>query len=198
MQNKLIAEALGTFTLALAVLTSIQMGGAMVATPVLAGLVLALFVYTIGSKSGSHINPAVTLGLWSINKIKTNDAITYIVAQILGALVAFGVASTLMDSAPTLGMAPESMSVFIAELIGALLFGFGIAAVVYGKVRDDMSGMVIGGSLLLGIMLAAGLGSAGIINPAVALALGSLNLSYALGSIVGAVLGMNLYKRIIM
>ena len=145
MQNKLIAEALGTFTLALAVLTSIQMGGAMVATPVLAGLVLALFVYTIGSKSGSHINPAVTLGLWSINKIKTNDAVAYIVAQILGALVAFGVASTLMDSAPTLGMAPESMSVFIAELIGALLFGFGIAAVVYGKVRDDMSGMVIGG-----------------------------------------------------
>ena len=197
MQNKLIAEAFGTFTLALAVLASIQMGGAMVATPVIAALVLALFVYTIGSKSGSHINPAVTLGLWSINKIKTNDAIAYIVAQVLGALVAFGVASTLMDSAPTLGMVPESMSIFVAELVGAVLFGFGIAAVVHGKVRDDMSGMVIGGSLLLGLMLAVGLGSAGILNPAVAVALGSLNLSYALGSIVGAVLGMNLYKRFI-
>ncbi len=197
MQNKLIAEAFGTFTLALVVLTSIQMGGAMVATPILAALVLGLFVYTIGSKSGSHINPAVTLGLWSIDKIKTNDAIAYIVAQVLGALVAFGVASTLMDSAPTLGMAPESMSVFIAELIGAVLFGFGIAAVVHGKVRDDMSGMVIGGSLLLGIMLAVGLGSSGILNPAVAVALGTLNLSYALGAIVGVVLGMNLYKRII-
>ena len=197
MQNKLIAEAFGTFTLALAVLASIQMGGAMVATPVIAALVLVLFVYTIGSKSGSHINPAVTLGLWSINKIKTNDAIAYIVAQVLGALVAFGVASTLMDSAPTLGMVPESMSIFVAELVGAVLFGFGIAAVVHGKVRDDMSGMVIGGSLLLGLMLAVGLGSAGILNPAVAVALGSLNLSYALGSIVGAVLGMNLYKRFI-
>jgi glycerol uptake facilitator-like aquaporin len=197
MQNKLFAEAFGTFTLALAVITSIHLGGVAVATPVLAGLVLALFVYTIGSKSGAHINPAVTLGLWSISKIKTGDAISYIVAQVLGALIAFGVASTLIGTSGTLGMAPESMSVFVAELIGATLFAFGIAAVVHGKVRDDMSGIVIGGSLLLGIMLAAGLGSAGILNPAVAVALGSLNLSYALGSIVGAVLGMNLYKRFI-
>jgi hypothetical protein len=60
-----------------------------------------------------------------------------------------------------------------------------------------MSGIVIGGSLLLGITLAAGLGSAGIVNPAVALALGSLNLSYALGSIAGAMLGFNFYKYLI-
>jgi glycerol uptake facilitator-like aquaporin len=197
MQNKLIAEAFGTFTLALAVLTSVHVGGAVVATPVLAALVLGLFVYTIGSKSGCHINPAVTLGLWSINKIKTNDAVSYIVVQLLGGLVAFGAASVLLSTAPTLGMAPESMSVFIAEVIGATLFTFGIAGVVYGKVRDDMSGIVIGGSLLLGIMLAVGLGSAGILNPAVALALGALNLSYALGAILGAMLGMNLYRRFI-
>ncbi len=197
MQNKLIAEAFGTFTLALAVLASLELGGAMVATPVLAALVLGLFVYTIGGKSGCHINPAVTLALWSINKIKTKDGVMYIVAQVLGAVVAFGVASVLMKTAPTLGMAPESMTVFFAELIGATLFGFGIAAVVHGKVRDDMSGIVIGGSLLLGIMLAVGFGSAGILNPAVAVALGALNVSYALGSIVGAVLGMNLYKKFI-
>ena len=196
MQQKLIAEAFGTFALALAVLATLNSEMPAVATPVAAGLVLGLFVYTIGSKSGCHINPAVTLGLWSVNKIKTNEAVQYIVAQVLGGLIAFGLASTMLGSGIALGMAPESMNIFLAELIGAALFTFGIAGVVYGKVRDDMSGLVIGGSLLLGITIAAALGSAGILNPAVAVALGSLNLSYALGSIAGAMLGFNFYKYI--
>lgn len=194
MQQKLIAEAFGTFALALAVLATLNSEMSAVATPVAAALVLGLFVYTIGAKSGCHINPAVTLGLWSVNKIKTNEAIQYIIAQVLGGLVAFGLASAMLGSAISLGMVPESMNIFLAELIGATLFTFGIAGVVYGKVRDDMSGIVIGGSLLLGITIAAALGSAGIINPAVALALGSLNLSYALGAIFGGMLGFNFYK----
>jgi aquaporin Z len=196
MQKKLIAEALGTFTLALAVLSSLQMEASIISTPVVAALVLGLFVYTIGGTSGCHINPAVTIGLWSIGKMKVNEAVQYIVAQLLGALVAFGLASTVFDNV-SIGMAPESIPVFVAELIGAALFTFGIAGVVLGKVRDDVSGLVIGGSLLLGILLAAYFGSAGILNPAVALALGALNLSYALGSIAGAVIGMNIYKRFI-
>lgn len=197
MQNKLIAEALGTFTLALAVLANLSMEVPLVPTPVVAGLVLGLFVYTIGGKTGCHINPAVTLGLWSINKIKTNDAMGYIIAQFAGALLAYAAASSMLGSEMTLGMRPESLTIFLAEALGAFLFAFGIAGVVYGKVRDDMSGIVIGGSLLLGILLAVALGSAGILNPAVALALGYLNLSYALGAIVGAMLGMNLYRRVI-
>ena len=197
MQNKLIAEAVGTFTLAFAVLANLSMEVPLVPTPVIAGLVLGLFVYTIGGKSGSHINPAVTLGLWSINKIKTNDAISYIIAQFIGALLAYGLASSVLGSEMTLGMKPESFTIFLAETVGALIFTFGIAGVVYGKVRDGASGIVIGGSLLLGILLAVALGSAGILNPAVALALGSLNLSYALGAIVGSMLGMNLYRRVI-
>jgi glycerol uptake facilitator-like aquaporin len=194
MQQKLIAEAFGTFALALAVLATLSSELPAIATPVAAALVLGLFVYTIGAKSGCHINPAVTLGLWSINKIKTNEAIQYIVAQALGGLIAFGLVSTLLGTSVSLGMAPESMNVFLAELIGTTLFTFGIAAVVYGKVRDGMSGAVIGGSLLLGITIAAALGSAGILNPAVALALGSLNLSYAAGSVAGAMLGFNFYR----
>jgi glycerol uptake facilitator-like aquaporin len=198
MQNKLVAEAIGTFTLALAVLANLSMEAPLVPTPVVAALVLALFVYSIGARSGCHINPAVTLGLWSINKIKTNEAVSYIIVQVVGAMVAYALVSTLLDtSSMTLGMAPESMSVFLAEMIGGILFSFGIASVVSGPVHGHMSGLVIGGSLLLGILVAVALGSAGILNPAVALALGSLNLSYALGSIVGAMLGMNLYRKFI-
>ena len=195
MQQKLIAEAFGTFALALAVLTSLSMETSIIATPVIAGLVLGLFVYTIGNKSGCHINPAVTIGLWSINKVKTNDAVKYIVAQLIGALLAFGLAAAALGTKCT-GMAPESMANFLAEAVGAVFFGFGIAAVVMGKVKDDIVGLVIGGSLLLGIIIAAGFGSMGVLNPAVALTLGVFNLSYVLGEIVGVTLGMNLYRKL--
>jgi len=196
MQKKLIAEGFGTFVLSLAVLSSIQMEVAVIVTPIIAGLVLGLFVYTIGSTSGAHINPAVTVGLWSIGKIKTNEAILYVIAQVIGALIAFGVVSTFIGGV-SLSLSPESFPAFIAELIGMTIFTFGIAAVVYGKVKDEASGLVIGGSLLLGILLAVHFGSIGILNPAVALSLGSLNLSYAFGAIIGSIAGMNLYKKFI-
>ncbi len=195
MQKKLIAEALGTFVLALAVLSSLT-EAAIIPTPVLAGLVLVLFVYSIGHVSGCHINPAVTLGLWSIKKISTNDAALYIVAQAVGGMVAMLVATTLIDGLPT-ASSPDSVAIAIAELIGTALFTFGIAAVVHDKVPTAMGGLVVGGSLLLGILVAVQFGSAGILNPAVALALGALNLSYVAGSVAGAILGMNLYKRFI-
>lgn len=192
MQNKLIAEAIGTFALAFAVLSSLQIE-AVIPTPVIAGLVLGLFVYSIGSVSGCHINPAVTAGLWSINKIPGNQAIGYIIAQLFGAIVAFAVVAGFYPEV-SLGVVPESGGVFIAELLGAALFTFGIAAVVYGKVHDAASGLLIGGSLLLGILAAVQLGAAGILNPAVALALGSISLSYVLGSVLGGILGMQVYR----
>ena len=76
--KKYIAEGLGAGTLTLVVALSLA-GIFPVSTPVLAGLVLGLFVYTIGYISGSHINPAVTLGVWSLNKISGKDALGYII-----------------------------------------------------------------------------------------------------------------------
>jgi glycerol uptake facilitator-like aquaporin len=52
---------------------------------------------------------------------------------------------------------------------------------------------VIGASLTIGATIAAGLGSYGVLNPAVAFALGTFNLAYLLGPIVGSVFGMWLY-----
>jgi aquaporin Z len=195
MQKKLVVEALGTFILAFAVLTSLQ-ASAVIATPVVAALVLGLFVYSIGHVSGCHINPAVTAGLWSIGKISANDAMMYIVAQVGGGLVAMFLATTLITDLPTGGGA-NTLTPFIAELVGTAVFTFGIAAVVYGKVHDAVKGLVIGGSLLLGILIAVQIGSAGVLNPAVGLALGMMHLSYIAGAIAGGVVGMNLYKRFV-
>ena len=196
MLKKLTAEFIGTATLALAVLLSVTVTDSVLITPILAGLVLGLFVYSIGSVSGCHINPAVTLGLWSISKISTKDAVQYIAAQGLGGLAAFGIVAATIGGV-SLGLVAEDGSVFLAELVGTAIFTFGIASVVYGKAADAASGLVIGGSLLLGITLAVALGSNGILNPAVGLALGSTSLSYVFGSIVGAMIGMRVYKHLV-
>jgi len=196
MSQKMFAEFIGTAILSLSVLLSVTVVDSVLITPVLAALVLGLFVYSIGSISGCHINPAVTLGLWSITKISTNDAISYIIAQCLGALAAFGIVAATVGGV-SLGLAAEDGTVFLAELIGTALFTFGIASVVFGSVKDAASGLVIGGSLLLGITLAVGLGAGGILNPAVGIALGSSSLSYVAGAIFGSVLGMQVYRALI-
>ena len=170
MHKKLIAEAVGTFTLALAIQTSL-MEGSFLPTPVIAALVVVLFVFTIGDRSGAHLNPAVTIGMWSIQKITGKEAGAYIGAQAVGAILATLLATTLWGAAGSFDILPGSFSVLIGEVIGALLFGFGIAAVVYGKVPRPVSGPVIGGSLLLGLILAVGLGSSGFLNPFVYLTL---------------------------
>ncbi len=118
----------------------------------------------------------------------------YVIAQLAGGMAALLVATRLVADLPT-GGAVGSMTILVAELVGMALFTFGIAAVVHGKVHESMSGMMVGGSLLLGIIVAVQLGSGGILNPAVALALGAFNLHYVLGSVLGAIVGMQCYKR---
>lgn len=188
--KKYLAELLGTFALTLVVALSLA-GKFPVPTPVLAGLVLGLFVYSVGHISGTHINPAVTAGLWSVKKIKTLEALIYIISQCIGAGAAWALA-TYTTGLATLSVS-NSVMTGVAELIGTFFFAFGIAAVVFKKDLSVVSGLVIGSSLLLGIAFAATLGSNGVLNPAVAIGINSFNLMYVLGPIIGSVLGMQAY-----
>lgn len=195
MKNKYIAEFVGTFALSFVVLAAVsQILPLPVAVPVIAGLTLGLFVYTIGGVSGAHLNPAVTIGLWSIKKINNRDAIAYIIAQIFAGAVAIVLARTLGMDNPEAVTGSFTSSLFFAEALGAFFFAFGIAAIVYSKVSDQMSGVVIGGSLLFGILLASFAGSAGILNPAVAFALNAVSVMYIAGPIFGAVVGFHAYR----
>ncbi len=189
--KKYIAEALGTFTLAFVVGLSIS-GLFPVPTPVLAALVLGLFVYSIGHISGTHINPAVTIGAWSIGKLSPSDAVGYIVSQCIGGFIALLLLS-MTGYSPVLSVSGDIM-IGLAELLGTFFFTFGIASVIFGRTPSQMSGLVIGGSLLLGITISALLGANGVLNPAVALGIGSFGLMYVLGPIIGSVLGMQAYK----
>jgi len=192
--KKYFAEFFGTFTLSFVVglLVSGQLAPF---TPFMAAVTLGLFVYTIGVLSGCHVNPAVTIGLLSVGKIKLNEATRYIASQFLGAFVAVVVLGQLSRVFVPIMSAPNYLSGF-AEMMGMMVFTFGIASVVYGKAPSQMSGFVVGGSLLLGIIIAAAIGSAGVLNPAVALVVRAFNPTYVVGQVVGAVLGFNLYKSL--
>jgi aquaporin Z len=95
MIRKLGAEFLGTFWLVLggcgsAVLAAAfpDMGIGFVGVALAFGLTVLTMAYAIGHISGCHLNPAVSFGLWAGKRFKGSELIGYIIAQVLGAIVA--------------------------------------------------------------------------------------------------------------
>ena len=96
--GKLLAEAIGTFWLVLAVLGSAvwsagqpDVGIGWLGVALAVGLSVLSMAAAIGHVSGCHLNPAVTAGLVASGRFPAKDAIGYIVAQLLGGLAAAGV-----------------------------------------------------------------------------------------------------------
>ena len=92
MIRKLSAELLGTAWLVLggcgsAVLAAgfPELGIGFVGVSLAFGLTVVTMAYAIGHISGCHLNPAVTLGLWSAGRVPANEVVPYIIAQVLGA-----------------------------------------------------------------------------------------------------------------
>lgn len=93
-----VAEFLGTFWLVLggcgsAVLAAAfpNVGIGLLGVAFAFGLTVLTMAYAIGHVSGCHLNPAVTVGLVAGKRFKAADAPAYVVAQVLGAIVAAGV-----------------------------------------------------------------------------------------------------------
>jgi aquaporin Z len=106
LSRKFLAELIGTFWLVLggcgsAVLAAVfpynspatenPLGLGFLGVALAFGLTLLTMVYAIGHISGCHINPAVSFGLWAGGKFPGSQMVTYIVAQVLGAIIAGGV-----------------------------------------------------------------------------------------------------------
>jgi aquaporin Z len=92
------AEFIGTFWLVLggcgsAVLAAAfpQLGIGFVGVSLAFGLTVLTMAYGVGHVSGGHFNPAVTVGLFAARRIPAADIIPYVVAQVIGAVVAAGV-----------------------------------------------------------------------------------------------------------
>jgi len=96
--KKLFAEFFGTFWLVFggcgaaifaAAFPSLGIGFAGVALAF--GLTVLTMAFAVGHISGGHFNPAVSIGLWAGGKFEAKNLLGYIVAQLLGAIVAAGV-----------------------------------------------------------------------------------------------------------
>lgn len=96
--KRYVAESFGTFWLVLggcgsAVLAAAfpDVGIGLLGVALAFGLTVLTMAYAIGHISGCHLNPAVSVGLWAGGRFPVNQLLPYIIAQILGALVAGGV-----------------------------------------------------------------------------------------------------------
>ena len=95
LSNRLAAEFLGTFWLVLggcgsAVLAAAfpHVGIGLLGVALAFGLTVLTMAFAIGHISGCHLNPAVSVGLWSGGRFPATDLVPYIVSQVLGAVAA--------------------------------------------------------------------------------------------------------------
>src|SRR5262250_3994666 len=97
MTNRLGAEFFGTLWLVLggcgsAVLSAAfpNVGIGLLGVAFAFGLTVLTMAYAVGHISGCHLNPAVSVGLWSGGRFPASDLIPYIIAQVVGAIVGAG------------------------------------------------------------------------------------------------------------
>jgi len=190
----LAAEFLGTAVLAtVAINVSRSQIGIGYFVAIAVGATMALLVMAVGATSGGHFNPAVTIGLWTLRKIQTIQAIAYLAVQMAGGLAAWQLAQYFVgDDLRSIAGNAFDWKILVAEAVGMFVFAFAIAAAVYQKYEGGRAAALIGGGLFMGVIVAS-LASNAVINPAIALANQSWSRAYIFGPIIGSVIGMNLY-----
>ena len=163
--KKYLSEMIGTFVLVLmgcgaAIFFGCAAGTVQVLAVAIAfGLAVVGMAYCIGGISGCHINPAITLAVWMSKRMSGKDAIGYMVAQFLGAVIASAVLLALTSTgeygastatgANAFGEG-EMLQAFIAEAV----FTFVFVLVVLGstdseKGAGNLAGLAIGLTLVL-------------------------------------------------
>lgn len=196
----LVAEFIGSGVLTLVVI-GVQHStiGVPYFVGVSAALAAAMLVLVFGAASGAVLNPAVTVALWSVRRLKTTAAAGYLVAQLLGAWGAYYLFSYHINTALTSTGGDFNARVMVAEAVGAALLAFAWAAAVYGRFAPGLKASVVGLGYALGVVVASS-ASIGLINPGVALAdrawsiWGSMGWgTYVLGPVLGALVGFNLF-----
>ena len=165
------AEALGTFWLVLggcgsAVLAAAfpQLGIGLHGVSLAFGLTVVTMAYAIGHISGCHLNPAVSLGLWAAGRFPGSQLLPYLVAQVLGALVAGGVLFQIASGAPGFDVAAGFASngygahspggytlaaVVLCEVVMTALFLFIILGATSTRAPAGFAPLAIGFALTL-------------------------------------------------
>jgi aquaporin NIP len=186
LNQKYLAEFLGTFALVFIGAGAVVVDGhtgtshglaeagklGLLGIAVAHGLTLTAMIYAVGSISGAHFNPAITLAAWVRRRISSDLVAGYIAAQLVGALVASLVLAMIFPDevglaqlgTPALGPRISSLQGFAIESAITFL----LTVVVLTSTRSNnqaFAGLAIGGTLT-GIILFAGPLTGAAANPA--------------------------------
>ena len=167
--RRYLTEFIGTFFLVLTIGLTVIAGTPF--APLAIGCALMIMVYMGGHVSGAHYNPAVSLAVLLRGKMSSGDFVSYVVAQIAGALAASAAVSMLLHG-QTFAPAPGPGVTPIAALLAEFLFTFALALVVLDVATaaktagNSYYGLAIGFTVVVAAF-AAGPISGGAFNPAV-------------------------------
>jgi|TARA_B100001250_G_scaffold31575_1_gene25845 uncharacterized membrane protein YeaQ/YmgE (transglycosylase-associated protein family) len=185
------AEFLGTFFLVFFGVTSfISMSGndMLLEGTITLGLTLFVLVHILGPVSGCHLNPVITIPVFMSGKMKQDETIAYIVAQIIGATIGFVMFKELNPETAT-----SDIDILIIALIGTTFF-------VTSLLTSQDPGSI--GATLFVVTITA----FGDVNPGVSLGNmfaiaidDSANWAFygIIGSLIGCVLGYNVKENVI-
>jgi len=177
-------------------------------------IAIAAVIYSLGRISGAHINPAVTIALWSIGKFPGKEVVPYIVAQLTGAalgsllfLACAGPAAATIGglgaTAPFPGISYGQA--ILTEAIGTFL----LMLVIMGIAVDERAppgfagliiGLTVGGIIItIGNITGSSLNPARTFGPYLGDSLAGINLwqyfpIYVIGPIAGAVAAAWVYR----
>ncbi|MBK6424481.1 MAG: aquaporin family protein [Gemmatimonadetes bacterium] len=167
---KYLTEFLGTMFLVLTIGLTVLAGSAM--APLAIGASLMIMVYMGGHISGGHYNPAVSLAVMLRGKLPASELAPYMVAQVLGAVVASLAVYLIMGQ--TFAPAPSPTASVVAALLVEVLYTFALALVVLNAATSDKTtgnsfyGLAIGFTVVVAAFAGGGV-SGGAFNPAVGL-----------------------------
>ena len=223
MMKKLTAELIGTFWLVLggcgsAVLAAAfpDVGIGLLGVSLAFGLTVLTMAFTIGHISGCHLNPAVSIGLWAGGRFSSKDLVGYIVAQVIGAIVAGGVLYVIASGQAGFSLAggfasngfgehsPGGYSLtaaLVTEVVMTMIFLFVIMGATSKQAPAGFAPIAIGLALTLIHLISIPVTNTSV-NPArstgVAIFAGGWALSqlwlFWVAPIIGAVLGAMIYR----
>ena len=223
MMKKLTAELIGTFWLVLggcgsAVLAAAfpDVGIGLLGVSLAFGLTVLTMAFTIGHISGCHLNPAVSIGLWAGGRFSSKDLVGYIVAQVIGSIVAGGVLYVIASGQAGFSLAggfasngfgehsPGGYSLtaaLVTEVVMTMIFLFVIMGATSKQAPAGFAPIAIGLALTLIHLISIPVTNTSV-NPArstgVAIFAGGWAISqlwlFWVAPIIGAVLGAMIYR----
>jgi MIP family channel proteins len=154
-RREILAEAIGTFTIVFAgtgavMVNDISKGAVThVGVSFVFGAVVAALIYSIGHLSGAHFNPAVTLAFWTSGFLPKKRVLPYILAQLLGAIIASWLLLISLGKVGNLGATLPLNGNWLQSFVLETVLTFILMFVIFGSGLDrrahiGFAGLAIG------------------------------------------------------